>query len=232
MTFSFNPGGDLARVADGSETVRLLRRGAAPGSSGIVVAGALRQSANSQQAVVGNRNEIRRPAESDGKLVASDAVWHLPAEQLGEPPRLGDWIVDSTKIRWTILEVQSATLGSRWRLTTRNVAVAHGLDDTVTILKATYAKGPAGAAEATWKTWRTGVRARIQAQNTRVDTEHRTRRAATRYRIFIEQDLELDHTHRVQGSDGTLYKIVGTTGEGRLGEPQTIEAEVTPWPHG
>ena len=54
------------------------------------------------------------------------------------------------------------TLGTRWRCTTRSLVVVYGLDDTITILKATYVQGEGGAAEATWIPWRTGLRARIQ----------------------------------------------------------------------
>jgi len=232
MTLNFDPAGDLAKVADDTETVTLLRRGSTPGSAGTAISGALRGQATTEQAVVGDRREVRRQAESDGELLASDVVWHLPAEQLADPPKLGDVVVDSAAVRWTILAVQPATLGRRWRLSTRNLVIAHGLDDTVTILVANYAKGSSGAVEPTWRTWRTGVRAKIQAQDVRVATEHRARRTATRYRIFLGDDVTLDHTHRIQGSDGTVYKIVSTHGAGRLGEPQTIEAEVTPWPNG
>lgn len=226
MTLSFDPSNDLPNVADGTESVTLLRRGSTPGTPGTTIDGALRGAAATGEATVGNRHEIRRRADSDGKLLASDLVWHLPAGQLEEPPRPGDVVLDGSGARWTILEARSVTLQTRWRVNTRNLAIAHGLDDTVTILKATYAKTAAGAAEPTWHVWRTGVRARIQAQGATMGTEHRSRRTATRYRIFLDEDLTLDHTHRVEGPDGTLYRILGTSGAERLGEPQTIEAEV------
>jgi len=226
MTLDFDPSDDLAKVADGTETVTLLRRGATPGSPGTVLSGVLRGPAATAEPIVGNRHEVRRRADTHGKLLAHDLVWHLPADQLDEPPRPGDVVLDGSGGRWTILEAESVTLQTRWRANTRNLAVAHGLDDTVTILKATYAKGTGGAAEPTWHTWRAGVRARIQAQGASMDTEHRSRRTAARYRIFVDEDLPLDHTHRVQGPDGTSYRILGTSGAERLGEPQTIEAEV------
>jgi len=228
MTLDFDLTGDLADVADGLETVTLLRRGATPGSPGTVVTGALRRSAATAEPVVGNRQEVRRQANTGGNVLAGDAVWHLPAEQLGEPPGLGDLIVDGSAARWTILEVQPATLASRWRVSARNLVVAHGLDDTIKVLQASYAKGTSGAAEPVWHVWRTGIRARIQEQDARVATEHRARRAARRYRIFLEEELKLDNTHRVQGPDGTIYRVLGTVGPERLGEPLTIEAESTP----
>ncbi len=154
-------------------------------------------------------------------------VWHLPVAELPSAPRLGDAIVDGQNCRWTILEVKRATLGTRWRCDARNVAVAFGLDDTISVLKATYVKGDCGAAEPRWRTWRTGVRARIQPQETKVVAEADSRATIARYRIFVEEDLDLDHTCRISGPDGTLYKIISATGAERIGELQVIDAEVT-----
>ena len=103
--------------------------------------------------------------------------------------------------------------------------MAHGLDDTISVLAATYAKGDCGAVEPTWRTWRTGIRARIQPATTETDTDHETRRTAVRYQILVAEDLALDHTHRILGPDGTVYTIRGTIGARRIGEVQSIDAE-------
>jgi len=219
MSLNLDPSADFAEVADGTEAVTLRRRGSRPGASGTAIASALRRAVTTREA-----------AESHGRYTASDVTWHLPAEELTGVPRLGDVLVDAEGRRWTILDVQAAALQGRWRCASRNLAVVYALDDTVTILKASYTKEDGGAAEPSWRPWKTGVRARIQPLATTVATEHHARRTATRYRIFVEEDLTLDHTHRIQGADGTVYKVTGTTAAERIGELQTIEAEVTPWP--
>jgi hypothetical protein len=104
------------------------------------------------------------------------------------------------------------------------------LDDTITVLQAVYTKGEGGAVETAWSPWKTLVRARIQPVVVEVGVENQARQSATRYQIFLEENLALDHTHRIQGPDGTVYKILSTTRAERIGELQTIEAEVTPWP--
>ncbi len=157
-------------------------------------------------------------------------TWHLATEQLSNAPQLGDVITDGEGRRWTVLDVQLTTLRTRWRCAARNLAVVYALDDTITVLKATYVKDDGGAAEPTWRPWKTGVRARIQPRATKMDTEHHARQTTTKYRIFVEEDLTLDHTHRIQGPDGTIYKVTGVTAAERIGELETIEAEVTPWP--
>ena len=72
--------------------------------------------------------------------------------------------------------------------------------------------------------------ARIQPDQSGIASQHEARRTTTRCKIFIEEQLALDQTHRIEGPDGTIYKVLGVTGAERLGELQTIEAESTPWP--
>ena len=70
--------------------------------------------------------------------------------------------------------------------------------------------------------------AAFQITTADVGTEHRARRTTTRHRIFVEEDVVLDHTHRIRGPDVTIYKIRGTSGAERIGELQTIDAEAAP----
>ena len=90
--------------------------------------------------------------------------------------------------------------------------MVYGLDDAITILKATYVMGDCGAAEATWLTWRTGVRARIQPVRSSVVAQHEARQTSSRFQIFVEGEFALDQTHRILAADGTIYKILGVTG--------------------
>ncbi len=219
MTRDCDLSDDLGRIADGLEAVTLARRGSTPGGTPAAIAHALRRSVS-----------MREAAASDGRYTTADVTWHLPVAELGQSPRLGDLIRSGDGRQWTVLEVRLTTLGTRWRCTTRSLAVVYGLDDTITILKATYVQGEGGAAEATWIPWRTGVRARIQPVQSRPGSQHESRQTITRCQIFVEDELALNPTHRIAGPDGTIYKVLGVTGAERLGELQTIEAEVTPWP--
>jgi len=225
MTLDFDPAADFTQAIDGAETVTLLRRGSTPGAPGTVITHALRRALNNREAALRNRYNTRKEVASDGRLVAGDVTWHLPAAELEEAPRLGDLILDALGRRWTILEVQLATLQRRWQCASRDLALAHRLDDTITVLKATYDKGACGAAEATWRPWLTGIRARIQPAGTKTTLQHRARRTAARYQIFVETDIALDHNHRIQGPDGTIYSVIGTIGAERIGELQSIDAE-------
>jgi hypothetical protein len=217
MSVKLDVKGDFAAVADGTEAVRVLRRGSAPGSPGAEVPHAL-----------GRVMTTREAAESDGRYTAGDVVWHLPVAELDHAPRLGDVILDAAGRRFTVLEVQLVALRTRWRCIARRLAIVYALDDTVQILVASYAKSAAGAAEATFRTWKTGVRARIQPLDTSARTEHGARRSAARCRVLIEEDLALDHRHRIVAADGTAYAVVRSTAAERIGELCSVEVERLP----
>lgn len=217
MSAAFDPQGDLAQAADGLEAVTLYRRGVTAGAAGQPVAHALRRGPG-----------IRAAAASAGQATLGETVWHLPAEELSQAPAIGDVILDGQGRRWTVLEVQSAALGSRWCCRTRWLALAFALDETLSVLKADYAKGQGGAAVAVWRVWRTGLRARIQPLEAQPAMEHGARRAATRCRILLEENLLLDERHRVQSRDGKLYRVRRTIAPQEIGEPVVVEAELVP----
>jgi len=215
VSVGFDPNSDFETICDGLEAVTLKHRG----SSSESIATALQRSLNT-----------REIAASDGKYVSGDVRWHLPDALVTNAPRLGDTIVDVGDRYYTILDVQHATLENRWRCIARDVAVVYGLDDTVEILEATYAKGDGGAMEPTFATKWTGIRARIQPDAMDATTEHGQRYPNRKFNIFIAEDLDLTNLHRVKSKDGTAYKIMGYTRAERIGELQTITAEETPWP--
>jgi len=228
MAVNFDPFHDFTQITDGLESVTLLRRGSSPGEPAAVIAHALRRLTATKETTFGNRSEVRKHADSDAHAQAADVDWHLPLEELPEAPQMGDVVLDADGRRWTILEVRNTTLNSRWRCYTRELAITYGLDDTITILKAEYAKSDAGAVEATWHVWRTGVRARLQPFSMQVEVEHAALGSEMRFRIYLEESVTLDHNFCIQGADGSQYKILWTTGAPRLGELQTLDATKLP----
>ncbi len=193
MALDFDPRNDLADVADGLSPVTVTRPG---GSAGTEVTHALRRPTRTREA-----------QESGGRYTAGDVVWHLPAAELTTSPRPGDVIVDEDGRRWTVLEVQKAALGGRWRCTARNLAVVHGLDQYVDVEKATFAKGAGGADRPTWHVWKTGLRARIQPEEVRVDEGQERLATTARFKVFLADEVPLDQTHRLKGPDGSVYRV-------------------------
>ena len=216
----FDPSDDLSTVADGIETVTLLRRGRTPGDVGMVIAHALRRAVTAGEAAMVASGDVRKQVPSGGQQLADDLVWHLPAAELPDAPQLGDVILDGDGRRWTILTVKVTTLGARWRCETRDVGIAVGLDDAISVQK-----NAGDSSSPVWRTWKTGVRARIQPLQTTIASTGETPSTTTRCRIFVEENIELDHTCRIRGADGTIYTILSSTGAERIGELQVIEVE-------
>lgn len=195
-SLSFNLGDDFLAVADGLSAVTVSR---ADGTVTAVVAHALRLAVKTQEA-----------RQSGGRYTASDVVWHLPATELPEAPRLGDLIADAEGRKWTILQVREVTQGRRWRCVTRNLAIVHALDQKIDLEKATYAKTPSGALEASWQPWRTGLSARIQPRTVEVRQQPDRLDSVAGYTVFLAENVAVDHTHRIKGPDGTRYRILGS----------------------
>lgn len=220
----FDASNDLAAIADGAETVTLLRRGSESGDTGSVIAHALRRAMTAGEAAIVNRGDIHKQVASGGQHMAVDLVWHLPMAELTDAPALGDWILDSAGHRWTILEVKRTTLSGRWRCAARNVAIAYRLDDTISVLKRSEF-GSCGPSEPVWRTWRTGIRARVQPIDSKIVSTADVPYTVHRYRVFVEEELVLDHTCCLRGPDGILYNVTAAIGADRIGELQVLEAE-------
>ena len=209
MSTGFHPSSDFARVIDDLAQVTLIRAGTLAET---VVNSALSQTIRTREA-----------ESSGGRYLSSDVVWHLPAAQLPEAPRPGDVLVESGR-RWTILDVQQATLRSRWRCVCRELAITAGLDEFVDIEKALYEKTNAGAQRAVWFTWRSGVRAKIQAAASTTGDQHDGNVTTARFTIFCEENLALDHTYRLKGPGGAVYRILACRKTGRVDALMEIDA--------
>jgi hypothetical protein len=217
----FDPSNDLPTVADNTEAVTLLRRGSTPGSAGTPIAHALRRAVTANEATIVTTADVQKRVPSDGKLLAYSLVWHLPVVELPDAPQLGDVILDGDGVRWTVMTVKLATLGVRWQCEAKEVTIAAGWNNTISVQKNTGT-----VASPVWQTRQTGILARIQPLQAVFNAAAATPTTTTTYRIFVEVNIDLDHTCRIVGEDGTVYSILSTTGMARIGEIQVIEVEI------
>jgi hypothetical protein len=220
MTANFTTNNDFAAITDGLESVTLLRRESLT-EPGETISYALRRTIDTAEVIGDNRKTI----ESDGRYTATDTVWNLSIDQLTDAPRLGDVLQDAAGCRWTILEVRLVLFRSRWRCHTRALSIAYGLEDLIDILQAEYTQSESGVTETTWTVLQAGVRGRIQPIETKIIDDQSTRKSVHRCRIILEESFDLDHTHRLRGPDGTLYRLTSVAGFPKLGELQTIDVE-------
>jgi hypothetical protein len=210
MTISLDVQDDFAAVTDRLEAATLVRRGG--GST--PVASALRRVVTTREA-----------AASNGKYTAADVRWHLAASELDEPPRIGDRIVDGDGESWTILEIRRATCGSRFECTSRNLAIAAGLDTLITVRRELVVKGSSGAAERMWEVYRIGVRAKIQEQSATRSEEHGRQSGVVTAKVYLAEQITVDGGFQIVAADGTTYEVTGCESMDEIGGLFVINAE-------
>jgi len=209
---NFTPGDDLAEAVDGLQQATLVRRG---GTVSIPLDAVLPRPARTAEA-----------APSKGLYTKADMIWYLPVAQLVESPQPGDVIVDTAGARWTVLEVRRAVLRSIWRCTTRNLALAYGLDRHVDIERASFSKDAAGVEQPTWRTWKTGIAARLQPLAAEQSSDAYRQTTASRYLVYLAEQVELDHTCRIRTPDGKRFRILAVRKPQRI--DMLLEVEVRP----
>ena len=123
-----------------------------------------------------------------------------------------------------ILMVDDATLQNRWMCAARNLRVVYGLEDTITIERATYVKGDAGAMEEKYSVWKTGVRARVQEDVVDMVVEAGAKRATKEITILMEDDYAITQRDRIKDRRGNLYKVESLVSESNIGRPFEVEA--------
>lgn len=217
MTLATDIAGDYAYL-DGTEAVTLTK----PGTT----------STTSVSAALRRRVTTREAAASNGHYTTADVAWHLPQSLVTTQPALGDKVLDSSSVYWTILSVSRDTLGTRWRCISRDLAVANRLDTFVTIEYSTIAKGVGGAVERDWSDWRSGVRARIQPQAVTQDVENRTRVGRATHVVFCDLDageLSAAVRFRVRDEAGATYTVLAVRAPERIDELTQLDVVETPW---
>jgi head-tail adaptor len=201
---------DDLNCVDGRQAVTLWPP---DGGAAVAVAGAVR------------RGLARREREaSQGKYLAADCRWHLPADQVPAPPAPGTRIADSAGETWTVLEVQPAALGSRWVCHARNLAIAGGLTQRITLQRAAWTKDAHGAAVAAWSDHLVGLRARLQPEGATIGEAADRPATRGRCRIYLAEPVAVDEGFRVLHGDD-VYTIVAYERPERIDELPVLLVE-------
>ena len=216
MTLEFDPTADFATIVDRTEDVVLTR---SESLATVAITGALRIQVTEQEA-----------ATSGGKYTRNDVRWSLVADQLSEPPRLGDTLTDSDATVWTILEVELATSASRYECTTRHVSIIEGLNQQIDIQQAAWTKGDSGAVTASWNTIQTNVPARIQPLQRDIVVEHHHRIQRTTHSVFVADTFDWTGNHRIVDRAGKIYDVIRQEESERIDELDEILVVESPWP--
>ncbi|NLE38458.1 MAG: hypothetical protein GX621_10580 [Pirellulaceae bacterium] len=194
MTTAFDPSGDFGQVTDFQQEATLQR----PGTS----------DSWPLCRAVSSPVRVSEARSSAGAYTQDDVVWSLDAGEMTVAPQPGDVVVDADARRWVVLAARRGATG-RWRCICRNLAIAQSLDRTIDVEVAVRSKDAAGAEVVTWQPWRTGVAARLQPIRSTVAPIHERLGQLSEWKVFVADQLDIDHTHRIKTSDGTIYQVVG-----------------------
>ena len=195
MSVTFDVSNDFETVVDGLSICTLTR--AADGTTetlGTVLAPAcLRRNISAREA-----------GQSEGKYTTSDVRWHIDSEVPSGAPKLGDTLTDVVGIVWTILEVDIATFGTRYACTCRNLAIASGLDQYVTLQRANMTTGASGQQVPSWQNLYANVQAKVQKLSATPQQSHGTRFMRNTYMVYLSQTYALAEADRILWKDKVL----------------------------
>ncbi len=185
---------DFSTILDGGEPLTLRRRGT---TTTTAVPVAWRYTSLTQAAEPGIAGVTR-----------GDVAWQFEWDPALAPPHVGDQLIDAANDFWTILSVEVRGNSSRLRCHARNLRITFALDDRVAIQAALWdTSGPTPVITG-WTTLRSAIPARIQPQRTTLDhTTPATPTSIITYQILLDDDLPLNHNHRLIGPDGTIYQV-------------------------
>lgn len=165
---------------------------------------------------------------SGGVYVAGDTQWSIAAATLPATllPKPGDEIEDADGDTHVILECDHATAKTRWRLTTRNLTLAHKLRDYVEVwIGRDVRQGLQRKHEFTRRAAR--VAARIQPSDRVTEDVRDKRLTVRRYTIYLSRPFDLKVTDQIR-SGGVVYSITAINDIQTLGELFSVETEVSP----
>jgi hypothetical protein len=194
MPIDLNIADDFATIIDSAEPITLKRRG---GATTIAIPKAWRYSSIAQAAEPGVAASVR-----------SDVVWQFGWSESVERPRVGDVLIDAAHNCWTVLSVEVRGNHSRLRCVTRNLRIAHELNNRIEIQQAIWEDSGSGPEIVGWTTFRTAVPAHIQPDRTVVDDTADPPTSTTTFRVLLNDDTPLDHNHRLVDADGVAYQVL------------------------
>jgi len=96
----------------------------------------------------------------------------------------------------------------------------------VDVERAQPTKSPDGVEVLQWTVWRSGLRAKVQPVETRLQIEDDQMTIQTRLKIYFAEPVALDQRCRIRGPDGSRYRILAVRGQERI--DGLMEADVEP----
>lgn len=173
---------------------------------------------------------FREMAASGGVYTTQDRNWIIPKALFVPQPKPSDWLFDNLGTRWTVLSVDHEAFESVWRLTTRNLVLAHQLDDLVTIAAPVNSQDAAGSRTPTFVAVYQHVPARIQEISGESRDERGKRLTARQYTVYLGQRVTITQEHQlIDEATGDIYEIRSYSRPDLITDLQQLECERRGW---
>ena len=155
------------------------------------------------------------PERAGGNVLEGDQLWIWPMALTPARPPLGAVLIDADGTAWTILAITKTEHVNTYEAHCRNLSVAARLDNTATVLKASYMKSPGGEALPTW-TQVLSVPARFQPVDETAQILEDAEWPKTIYHVILGLDIFAPEVpvepasadYRLVDSAGRHYRIV------------------------
>lgn len=182
----------------------------------------------------------REQMASGGAYTSQDLVWLVPRVEAPAlvaefPPKPGDVIEDADGMPWTVLSIEPyAALKTFWRLTTRNLVLAVGLRDEVSILRPTITVGESAEPVYAWPPQSGSyvvqeLAARVQPMDGSIDVRNEVETAQGKYTVILGQQVDLRAGDRILvtagAMKGKLLRWVSQRNQERIDELPALECE-------
>ena len=151
---------------------------------------------------------------SNAQVLREGTLFVWPKSRSARPP-IGSVVVDSDGTYWTVWQVTAKQHVETWEPKCLNLSIVATMDNTATILKATYTHGRAGEAKAVWaglfsgKTTPTAddtIPAHFQPSMETAKIEFSADWSEEVYRVYFKDPVPME-------AAGGEYRLVDNTGQ-------------------
>lgn len=178
---------------------------------------------------------VREAAASGGAYTTRDTTWRVPgiltpklnADRLLAPVP-GDQVLATDNTKWTVLDVSYSPLDTTYSLTCRDLVLAHGLVDRLTVrFPVNSFDAAAGRVVAGFADGDT-VRCKIHEVSGEPADERGRRGMRTRYQVFLEEPVQAGPHLQYMDQDRKVYQYVSHENADMIDQLPTLILERTP----
>lgn len=128
----------------------------------------------------------------------AEGIWVFPKKFLMEIPIPGDWLVDSSGIRWTISEVRDFSIRNCWKCFAVNLLKHFCLCDVLDVYRPQWSLDESGVPVSSYRLSRPGIPVRILPPGTNGEVEIR----------FSDPELALFQYDRLETPTNRVFQVI------------------------